>query len=98
MLQRQWDEIGVDQLRQGRRLRFERDVVVDELPEVGVGRRDAGVPSAGVAAFVEHSPAELDESVARRAALREQIVGILLELRKKKTKVSGDHRLRRGEA
>jgi hypothetical protein len=79
-------------------VRFERDVVVDELPEVRVGGRDAGVSTAHGPTGVLHGPAETDEVVPRALPFGQQVAGFVLEIPEQEIEVPGIDRPYRRES
>jgi hypothetical protein len=79
-------------------VRFERDVVVDELPEVRVGGRDAGVSTTHGPTGVLHGPAETDEVVPRALPFGKQVAGFALEIPEQEIEVPGIDRPYRRES
>ena len=71
--------------------------MIYELPEVCVGRRDAGVRAAAGGAVVGHRHAEFDERVPRLTCFRQQVRGVVLELREQVPEVPRVDRLCHGE-
>ncbi len=71
--------------------------MVDELAEVGVGRRDVGVARRIAWVGIAHGLAEADQVVAGGAPFGQQVVRVVLQAWKEKIEVLHIGRLRRGK-